>query len=245
MANETLLLGPVQFRGTEIPPRIRFGGAQRLVVHKLPGGARVIDALGRNDAAITWSGVFSGPDATLRARLIDELRAAGTPLPLVWSVFFYTVMIGGFTADFTKPGWIPYTLTCTVLRDEAAALVDIAPSLAAGAADDMANAAAFTAGLPIDLSAAQAALAQPGATTRGGAAYGTALAQVNAAKSATASASATAESALENTQLSTNDPAGAIASLGAAVSAAQQAAGLRAALGFLRRTAANLSNAST
>ena len=70
-----LLLGPVVFQDFELPGWVRFGGAQRLAVHQMPGGARVIDMLGRDDAEICWSGVFSGSDAPERARLIDLMRA--------------------------------------------------------------------------------------------------------------------------------------------------------------------------
>ena len=50
----TLLLGPVLFRDFELPGQITWGGKQRLAVHHLPGGRRVIDAMGRDDAAIVW-----------------------------------------------------------------------------------------------------------------------------------------------------------------------------------------------
>ena len=44
-----------------------------MALHRRPGGGRIIDALGRDDAQITFSGVFSGSNTTLRARSIDEL----------------------------------------------------------------------------------------------------------------------------------------------------------------------------
>jgi hypothetical protein len=59
MSDIVLVLGPVAFSDFEDPERIRFGGAQRLAVHKLPGGARVIDALGPDDTEIGWSGIFA------------------------------------------------------------------------------------------------------------------------------------------------------------------------------------------
>ena len=70
MSDIALLLGPVAFQDFELPANIGFGGEQRLAVHCLPGGARVIDVLGRDDAEITFSGIFSGSDATLRARTL-------------------------------------------------------------------------------------------------------------------------------------------------------------------------------
>ncbi len=72
--------------------------------------------MGRDDAQIAFSGIFSGSDATLRARILDELRASGLTLPLTWDVFFYTVMISEFHADYRNGWWIPYQITCTVLQ---------------------------------------------------------------------------------------------------------------------------------
>src|SRR5437660_207843 len=104
----SLLLGTVLFQEFELPEKISWGGAQRLVVHRLPGGGRVIDTLGRDDAEIAWSGVFSGPDASARARLIDLMRADGSVWPLTWDSFFYSAIVGKFAADFARPNWIPY-----------------------------------------------------------------------------------------------------------------------------------------
>ena len=47
-----LTLGGVVFADFEIPDSINFGGEQVLSVHQLPGGTRVIDALGPSDAEI-------------------------------------------------------------------------------------------------------------------------------------------------------------------------------------------------
>src|ERR1700759_4325505 len=95
-----LLLGSVTFQDFELPPRIVFGGAQRLAIHRLPGGARVIDAMGRDDGEISWSGAFSGADAADRARQLDLVRAQGAVLPLAWDAFAYLVVIARFAADY-------------------------------------------------------------------------------------------------------------------------------------------------
>src|SRR4051812_20099813 len=111
MTDVLLLLGPVVFQDFEIPSGVNFGGKQRLALHRLPGGERVIDALGRDDAEIGFSGIFTGPDATLRARSLDELRSAGVMLPLTWDIFYYTVLISDFHADYRNGSWNPYSLT--------------------------------------------------------------------------------------------------------------------------------------
>jgi hypothetical protein len=122
MRDVALLLGPVAFQDFEIPSGVNFGGRQRLALYRLPGGSRVIDALGRDDAQISFAGIFAGPNATQRARSLDQLRVAGTALPLTWDVLFYTVLISNFYADYRNGWWIPYQIVCTVLRDEASTL---------------------------------------------------------------------------------------------------------------------------
>ncbi len=135
MSDFSLTLGPVAFAGFELPSSITFGGRQRLAIHRLPGGLRIIDALGPDPADIAFSGIFTGPDAADRARLLDTLRDRRPALPLAWDAFLYTVVLEQFEADYRSPWWIPYRLSCTVLRDEAAALVStswqLAPALSA------------------------------------------------------------------------------------------------------------------
>jgi hypothetical protein len=138
-----LLLGPILFQDFELPPSITWGGAQSITIHRLPGGTRIIDAMGRDDANITWSGIISGPDAAARAQSLDLMRAEGSLWPLTWSSFFYSVVIARFDADYRRPNWIPYRLTCAVLRDEAAALVEFALSAVATVAQDLVRAASF------------------------------------------------------------------------------------------------------
>ena len=135
--SEYLLIGPVLLEAFELPARIFWGGRQRLAVHRLPGGRRVVDALGRDDADIAWQGVFSGEDAAARARAIDLMRAGGLAWPLSWGSWFYSVTVHRFEASYERDNWIPYRIACTVLRDEAAGLLEDAGSLAAGVLSDL------------------------------------------------------------------------------------------------------------
>ena len=97
MQDGTLLLGPILLQDFEVPDSIRWGGAQRLVIHRLPGGARVIDALGRDDAEIAWSGVCSPGRTPPPARACStRMRAGGGVWPLTWEAFFYSVVIASF-----------------------------------------------------------------------------------------------------------------------------------------------------
>jgi hypothetical protein len=246
MTNTTLLLGPIVFEDFEVPCAINFGGKQRLVVHRLPGGVRVIDALGRDDADISFAGIFTGDDATLRARLLDEMRALGTLLPLTWDVFFYTVLIAQFQADYTTSNWIPYKITCTVLRDEASALIETALSLGATVLSDVGTAIAQAASAGTDLSSLQTAVSDPSSMVRDTAAYGVAQSGMANAQSSIASAIAVPEPVLATSAVTlSGSTAGGVASLASSVAAAQQISQLTVAQAYVGRAATNLANAST
>ena len=246
MLDVVLLLGPIAFRDFEVPSGINFGGRQRLTVHRLPGGARVIDTLGRDDAQISFSGIFSGSDATLRARAVDELRADGLPLELTWDVFFYTVVIADFRADYTNRWWIPFSVTCTVLRDEASALIQSAASLATAGTADIIAAVNQASNAGIDLLSLQTVLTTTGATIRGTAAYTAARSGLVSAQASIDSAIITAGIALSNLNL--GDPGSAddgATELLLATSTAGRLSSLTIAGAFVRRIAINLSDAST
>lgn len=146
------MLGPVAFYGFEVPERITLGGRQRLAVHTLPGGVRVVDAMGPDDRELTWSGVISGPDAAERVRQLDRLRRAGQALPLGWDGWRFTVIISDFTADSAKPWWVPYWISCTVLAEGDLAPIELLPLAAS-----LAEAAALGAGPDLDEQMAAAA----------------------------------------------------------------------------------------
>ena len=149
-----LVLGPVAFRGFEVPERIRFGGRQRLAVHQLPGGGRVVDAMGADETPLEWSGVFSGPDAADRARLVERLRRDGTVSLLSWEGWRFTVIVETFEAEATNPAWIPYQVrTCVV------AAGDIVATEALPGVATMAEAVALGAGPGLDSRISAAGLA--------------------------------------------------------------------------------------
>ena len=116
-ADTTLVLGSFEFGGLEIPAEIAFGGAQRLSIHEMVGGVRVIDAMGRSDGALEWSGLFLGQGAIDRARYLDTIRASGVAQPLVWSAFTYMVVVREFKANYQKAYQIPYHIVCEVVSD--------------------------------------------------------------------------------------------------------------------------------
>lgn len=112
-----LTLGGVTFQDFEIPAKITFGGRQRVAIHELIGGGRVVDVLGPQAAEIRFSGIFSGGDASARAQNLDIACAAGAILPLGWEAFFYNVVISEFVANYEKSYWIPFEICCAVISD--------------------------------------------------------------------------------------------------------------------------------
>ena len=112
-----LVLGPVVFEGFELPAHIPVGGRQRLAVHRLADGSRVVDVLGPDESDIAWAGVLSGPLAAIRAQTIDALRLAGTSLDLSFGAWFAPVVVSSFSVDANLSGWVPYRISCTVLAE--------------------------------------------------------------------------------------------------------------------------------
>ncbi len=112
-----LNLGEVTFANFEIPENVNFGGSQALAIKQLVGGQRIVDAMGRVDDDITWSGLFMGPTSTFRARFLDGMRVAGAAIPLTWNQFNYSVVIKEFKAQFDRPYQIPYHITVVVVQD--------------------------------------------------------------------------------------------------------------------------------
>jgi len=221
--SDYLQLGAVSFQDFEIPARIRFGGAQRLAVHVLPGDLRVIDAMGRDDADVGWNGAFSGSDAADRARALDAMRVQGGVWTLTWDAFCYLVVIGRFEADYEHSNWVPYRISCKVARDLAQSAGGVASSLAASVLGDLGAAVA------LDTGAAVAALAVSGALSVGTASYASATGAIGALVSQAQVGMDSAGASL----LAAQDPA-------SAATAAGQLAGFADANGYAARALANL-----
>ena len=221
--SDYLQLGPVNFQDFEIPERIRFGGRQRLAVHALPGGVRVIDAMGRDDADVVWSGAFSGPDGADRARRLDLMRAEGGVWTLAWDAFCYLVVIEAFQAVYEHTNWVPYRVVCTVVQDLAQAPAMLAASVLTGVVGDLGAVSA------VDTSGALAALAVGGATSPGTGAYAGAVGAVGQLAAQARAGMDSAGSSL----LAAQDPA-------SAATAAGQLAGYADASGYASRALSNL-----
>lgn len=112
-----LILGDFIFDNLEIPPQINFGGDQVLVTHKLVGGERVIDAMGKDDANITWSGLMLGNLSLVRAKQLNDMRVAGQPVDFSCFNLRYKVLIENFTFNTERWYQVNYSITLKVLED--------------------------------------------------------------------------------------------------------------------------------
>jgi hypothetical protein len=211
----TVTLGLVTLEAFEIPSTIAFGGKQRLAVHDLPGGGRVIDVLGGAEADITFAGIISGSDADTRAQLLDAVRISGTSLPLSWGEQYFIVIISEADFDYRKPWWIPYRLRCVVQSNLVYAAASTAFSAVTSITANLASAAGFLTTAQPTLAAAQTALAQTGATTYGTAAYGQSLTALTTAQSAVSSNVASTGAGLPGLDLgfTGQDPAAAASAM--------------------------------
>lgn len=119
MPDLVITLGGIDFQGFEVPERIAgLGGRQMLTVHQLIGGQRVVDAMGRDDAPLTWEGRFRGVDAVSRARAIDALRVGGASQSLTFGDFAFTVVVDEFVYEIERFYEVPYHLSLVVLTDD-------------------------------------------------------------------------------------------------------------------------------
>ena len=253
-------LGPISLSGIEAPEKLPWGGAQHVTNHKLPGGARVVDVMGRDDRDLRWSGYFLGGLSNLKARTIDAMRVAGAPVTLSWPGFQRTVIVTDFMCSSERNGYmLPYSVTCLVLTAAAPAG---APTLLGQIGADIGNALGLPtlmATLTPALQTAQSALeaVQPlvpvvGALTAGSPTFATLTGGVTSASivvglglTATESSMSPllAGAAATGTPLGTASPLSAVANLGGALSGAQSLAGLTQVAGYIGRAGANLLHA--
>ena len=218
----SLIIGPLTLSEFEIPNNIRIGGRQRLVVHQLLGGSRVVDTLGPDEGDISWSGAFSGPDAAIRYRELEMLRRSGIAVPLIWNGFAFSVVISKLDGEYSGPHWILYKLVCSVIADAAAVLAGVVVSAASQVVADITSAG----GLGVDTSALTTTLGPGGAVS-------TANASTVNADLISSITQANTDMANATVGLQSNDFTTALA-------ATQQTANLSFAMGYLSRAAAGV-----
>jgi len=120
MANDTLSIAGVTFDGFSTPDAIGSGGKQAMVIHKLPGGSRVINTLGPDEDDISWSGKFFGDSALDNALVLDGIRIAGSVVPLTFAGQYRSVIVSHFVYKIRRyPVWVEYEITCVVYQNPA------------------------------------------------------------------------------------------------------------------------------
>ncbi len=248
-------LGPVQLQSMEVPDRIPLGGAQMLAVHKLPGGQRVLDAMGRDDADLVWAGILTGPIAESRMQLLDSVRQSGTPVQLTFGQSSFTVVVSKFMADYERSNWIPYSVACTVVQDNAAQFGSAPTSLLGSLNSDLNNALGFNVAATTSaaIGVAQSAVNAAGALGFGSSAFFKASSDLGAAQglldaeqaastgtlSAVIGATATAGNILGVTQISE-----AASAFSGVASATADLAATTQSGAYLNRASVNLQNTS-
>ncbi|WP_019091759.1 hypothetical protein [Komagataeibacter europaeus] len=110
-ASAPVTIGSLTLTGMEVPNLIRDGGTQQVAVHKLPGGGKIIDAVGNDPDRLELSGTFVGPTAYERALLLKSMRVAGQPVQFTGAGLSLLVKIVQYSYDFQQKGIvIPYRL---------------------------------------------------------------------------------------------------------------------------------------
>lgn len=123
-----LRLGDFEFSNLEVPESIALGGDQRLAVHKFPGGARTVQAMGADHEPLQWSGLFLGSTALERAKYLDFLRVQGAPLPVTFFDSTYTVVISKFRFVVERYYKVGYSIALEVVSDDSQPVQTIAPA---------------------------------------------------------------------------------------------------------------------
>lgn len=115
-----LIIGDLLLQGHEVPGRISIGGSQAVTIHKLPGGGRIIDAMGADHGVIAWRGLFIGPDAARRARALDIMRQQGLPRILSFGDYTFSVVVVHCEYDYQDRGAVvSYRIRCEIVPDPA------------------------------------------------------------------------------------------------------------------------------
>lgn len=165
-----VVLGTVHLTGMEVPGSMPFGGTQQLAIHELPGGTRVIDAIGARERDIEWSGTFLAGSAVARARAVDAMRIAGVPVSLSWADFKRRVVIKEFSPDYSRSGSVvPYHISCVVLPLAAPAATATVASSVGGDLASALGISGLAASASSALATAQAAVPVAAVLTGGGA----------------------------------------------------------------------------
>ena len=235
-------LDDIEFQSWEVPERVKWGGAQSLAVHQFPGGARTIDAMGSDEAPITWSGRLGilTPDSASRARRLDTLRQSGAEVVLTWGEFTRSVVVA--SCEFDHGFDFGYQISVTVIPDDADN--QSAPSLLDQVNGDLSSALGFDVGGTLSdvMSGVQAVTSVLPSLTGGSAATGGLLASLGNLTGQLQTAGNAASALFGGLATGDGNLLSGVGSLGSALSAATSEVGLTSALSYVKRVATNVAS---
>lgn len=248
-------LGPVQLQSMEVPDSIPLGGKQSLAIFQMPGGERVLHAMGRDDDPMHWTGYLSGANAESRMQTLDSLRQSGQEIQLAFGQSSYQVVVSSFTATYERQNWIPYSIAVTVVQDNAAQFAYGAPSLLDSLNNDLNGALGFNVSSAVNasLGTAEKAINVAGALGLNTSGWIGAVSDLTVAQTAIITAQNVAMGGIGSTfaaaQITGNilgvqQVSDVACALGNLVGNTQAAAQTTAALGYVGRAITNLTNAS-
>ncbi|MBS1050463.1 hypothetical protein [Gluconobacter japonicus] len=120
--NTTVKLGSVTLTGPEVPDGLRAGGEQVLVIHRLPGGDKVIDNGGNDPYRLSLTGRFQGTNALTRAQSIDTMRLAAKAVTFAAAGSSWQVLIRSYAYTYAQKGAvIQYELELEVIPSSTSA----------------------------------------------------------------------------------------------------------------------------
>ncbi|MBR0560333.1 hypothetical protein [Neokomagataea anthophila] len=111
-SSSPVILGDVVLTGIEVPDYLQVGGRQMMVIHRLPGGQRIIDALGNDPGRLELRGRFLGGGAQARAQSIERMRNVGKAISFSAAGLSLSVFISEFSYRYEDKGALcTYSLT--------------------------------------------------------------------------------------------------------------------------------------
>lgn len=138
-SSSPVILGNLVLTGIEVPDTLQVGGRQMLVVHRLPGGGRVVDALGNDPGRLELKGRFLGPDAQMRAQAVERMRMAGQQVAFSAAGLSVQVWIAQFHYVYQAKGAVcSYTLVLE--RPQETTAVQTSGTLSGVLGDDVGSA---------------------------------------------------------------------------------------------------------
>lgn len=233
-------IGSVGLSAFEVPSSVRFGGTQRVAIHRLYGGGRVVECLGPDPSEISFEGAFTGPDAALRARTVENLRVSGQAVWLTWDSFRFNVVVQTLAADYRSPWWIWFRIVCVVASTSGPAVSALAAT-AGQIADDVASVVSAVTDLGLDLTGFQSALVGSQILVEGTSGQAAAQSALSVLATGLTGVIATQSSTLDaGIGGGSTEPWGVARNISTAVASAGSLAAASAASGYVSRLAMNL-----